>query len=46
MRRARKTSLPSIPDNLYDLSVLFENGQLERYSSNNELLYIGDNFYI
>ncbi|KAF0726771.1 MULE domain-containing protein [Aphis craccivora] len=37
MRRARKTSLPSIPDNLYDLSVLFENGQLERYSSNNEV---------
>lgn len=43
MRRARKTTLPSIPNDLNELRLLFDNGQLERYSSNHEVLYKGNN---
>lgn len=43
MRRARKTTLLSVPNDLNELRLLFDNGQLERYSSNHGVLYNGNN---
>jgi len=41
MRRARKDSLPNVPDTLLELANLFENGQLDRYKANSVLIYKG-----
>ncbi|XP_008183967.1 uncharacterized protein LOC103309677 [Acyrthosiphon pisum] len=41
MRRARKSSLPLIPDTLRQLGDLFEQGNLNRYQVNDEIIYKG-----
>jgi len=46
MRRARKSSLPLIPDTLRQLGDLFEQGDLNRYQVNDEIIYKGIFEYI